>query len=86
MRKFAALCLALALLLGCFGLAAFAADTDPYRVVGSFADENGRTLGLHWYTKADSAAVVKIDGVDVAGRDDAVYKKSCSRKAMPTAF
>jgi len=67
MRKLFALILSLALLTGCFGLAARAADTDPTRVVCTYAGEDGKTIGLHWYTKADCASVAAVDGTDYTG-------------------
>ncbi|MDR2687874.1 MAG: metallophosphoesterase [Oscillospiraceae bacterium] len=68
-RKFFALALSLALLLGCSGIASLAADTAPFRVV---ATPYGDGIGLHWYTKADHSATVKIDGA-VPGGAGVVY-------------
>jgi len=66
-RRLLAVVLSAALLLGCFGLATHAADTDPFRVVVTYAGENGKTIGLHWYTKAQCEAIVKIDGLPYSG-------------------
>ena len=62
MRKFFALAITLALLLGCSGIASLAADTDPFRVVATYAGEDGKTIGLHWYTKAVNYGEITIDG------------------------
>jgi len=67
MRKLFALVLSLALLLGCFGLRLQAADTDPTRVVCTYAGEDGKTAGFHWYTAADCDSIVKVDGTPYTG-------------------
>jgi len=66
-RRILAVALSLALLLGCFGMAAQAADTDPFRVVVTYAGEDGKTIGFHWFTKAQCEAIVKIDGSPYGG-------------------
>jgi len=58
MRKFFALALSLALLLGCFGIGIQAADADPFRVVATPYEDG---IGLHWYTKTESDNVIITD-------------------------
>ena len=67
LRKLSAILLSLALLLGCLGLAVHAADGElaPYRVVSTYYGEGKQ--GFHWYTKADCASEVVVDGKTYAG-------------------
>lgn len=70
MRKLLALLLSISLLAGCIGLGVHAAaegDTAPFRVVCSYAGEDGKTMGFHWYTKADCDSIVAVDGKEYTG-------------------
>ena len=66
-RRLFGVLLSLTLLLGCFGMGTQAAATDPTRVVCTYAGEDGKTMGFHWYTGAACASTVLVDGAPYTG-------------------
>ena len=59
MRRLTAIVLSMALLLGCFALAASAAP-DVSRAVTTFYGPGEQ--GFHWYTQEQAESVVTVDG------------------------
>jgi len=85
MRKLFALLLSASLLLGCFGMVSYAADTDPTRVVCTYAGEDGKTMGFHWYTKAACASSVTVGGTQYAG-ESAQFQGGYAHRAVVTGL
>ena len=65
MRKLTAIILSAALLLGCFALAATAAEPTVSRVVTTFYGPGEQ--GFHWYTGTEAESSVVIDGQSYTG-------------------
>ncbi|MCL2299539.1 MAG: metallophosphoesterase family protein [Firmicutes bacterium] len=71
MRKLFAFLLSVSLLLGCFAMVPRAAAGDePFRVVTTFYGPGAQ--GFHWYTKADGAGEVAVNGKAYAGTSEKV--------------